>query len=263
MYKFVSESLSSVKNQYDTDHAERYAKTTDVAYKKYGAIPMAIAALTPEPGKVYYDLGCGTLPYTNALADTGAKEVIGVDLADAMVSLAQSINTRDNITIQQGNVFKFQYAPCDGICAPHVINYTDSKADVTHLISLWSEALNPGGKVFIIVDSVLRPCGKVEWGATIDASEPHEDGAELIVKVHGDDGSIVDVSNYSWSPETICAILDAQGFINVSERAPWITKEGHQTQGPHFWDNYPSESNLRYITAEKPWDIQDITINTL
>ena len=66
----------------------------------------ALDAIGSVDGAVALDVGCGTGATTHALADRGAREVLGVDLSVPMITAARTANTRRNVRFEVGDVLE-------------------------------------------------------------------------------------------------------------------------------------------------------------
>lgn len=59
--------------------------------------PIIMDLLGDVKGKTVLDLGCGFGSLTTYLADSGAKEVVGIDISEKMIEKAKNDNSRENV----------------------------------------------------------------------------------------------------------------------------------------------------------------------
>jgi SAM-dependent methyltransferase len=71
----------------------------------------------PAEGRRFLDLGCGSGRYSVALAQAGAEQVYGVDVAKEMLEMAaeaaEAAGVRDRLTLIHGGIAAFDHEPVD------------------------------------------------------------------------------------------------------------------------------------------------------
>ncbi|MBW4486201.1 MAG: methyltransferase domain-containing protein [Trichocoleus desertorum ATA4-8-CV12] len=125
-------------NQWNADLYDR--KHSFVA--EYGAALLDL--LDPHPGEHILDLGCGTGPLTQQIADRGA-DVLGIDSAASMVAQAQQNypNLRFEVADATNLSFVEQF---DAIFSNAVLHWV--KPPEAAIASMW-KALKPGGRLVV------------------------------------------------------------------------------------------------------------------
>lgn len=95
------QQLNDVTNCYDLT-AEKYAETfyDELSHKPFDRL--ILQRLAAENSGRFADLGCGSGQTTKFLADSGVKDIVGIDLSPEMVKVAQKLNK--NITFEVGNI---------------------------------------------------------------------------------------------------------------------------------------------------------------
>jgi len=91
------------------------------------------------PGKRVLDLACGTGYGSRILADAGAKEVMGVDLSEEVVSYARKTFGMERVTFAMGDICTFKTAqPFDVITCfetiEHVENFSGALGNLKGLL---------------------------------------------------------------------------------------------------------------------------------
>lgn len=102
----------------------------------------AVEALEPLEGKRLLDAGCGSGRSTIDLARLGAREVVGLDLAAAMLDIARPLAEQHGVSERcrfvRGGILEHEAdEPYDGALALGVFDYVPEQAKhLTHLASL-------------------------------------------------------------------------------------------------------------------------------
>jgi ubiquinone/menaquinone biosynthesis C-methylase UbiE len=90
-------------------------------------------------GKKICDIGCGSGRFVKTFAKNGAAEVVGVDVAPAMLKLAQDLVTSEGVA----GVCRFHHAD--------VLNWkTDERFDITIAIGFWDYIIHPQERLKLI-----------------------------------------------------------------------------------------------------------------
>ena len=102
----------------------------------------AVEALSPLEGKRILDAGCGSGRSTIDFAERGAAEVVGLDLATAMLAIARKLAAEHDVESQcrfiEGGLLDHETdEPYDGVLALGVFDYLpDMAKHLKHLASL-------------------------------------------------------------------------------------------------------------------------------
>lgn len=130
---------------------------SDIAYDKYAKWVQTFAPVSA--GKQLVDIGCGTGVLSVQFAKAG-YEVIGVDLSESMLTIAQ------NRSMQEDTAISFicqSMADLEGIDAVDIaviaidsINYLETFDEVKQTFKRIFNALSPGGQLFFDVHSLYK-----------------------------------------------------------------------------------------------------------
>src|SRR5262245_12457695 len=101
------------------------------------------------------DLACGEGYYTRELRHRGAARVLGVDLSEGMIRLAQEEEKRSPLGIEYvvGNARNFDGGQrFDLVVAAYLLNYASTKEELGEMCAAVARALRPGGH-FVTVNN--------------------------------------------------------------------------------------------------------------
>ena len=208
--------LQQVKNYYDAT-AENYAKNfyDELSHKPLDRLLLKrFADENKDRGKLA-DLGCGCGHTTKFLKDSGARNIVGIDLSAEMIKTASLKNS--DINFETGNILS--------------LNKPDEEfAAVLTFYAIVHFTLDELEKAFAEIYRVLKSGGQLLFSFHVGAEETHLD--EFLEKR-------VDVTFYFFEVETVLELLEKTGF-KIAETV---------LRYPYKDFEYPSKR--AYITAEK------------
>ena len=100
-------------------------------------------------GTKVLDLACGTGIYTKALSAWGASQVLGVDISEGMIDVAQSGSVPDNVQFQVGDCSKptiFGSGEYDLVVGAWLLNYASTREELTNMYRTIAMNLKEGGR---------------------------------------------------------------------------------------------------------------------
>src|SRR6516165_2211537 len=106
-------------------------------------------------GKTVIDLACGEGYYTRELRRRGAARVVGVDLSQGMIALAEAEEARAPLGIEYrvGDARKLDVSgQFDLVFAAYLLNYAHTAEELTQMCRTVANALKPGGR-FVTANS--------------------------------------------------------------------------------------------------------------
>lgn len=237
-------------NIYNEELSKTFQKSDAKPDKQFSFLPTIKNILGDLSHKTILDLGCGDGFFTIALANSGAKHVIGIDNSEEQIKLATGKPHPPNITYQLGDIFKDTLPASDLILSPFVNNYSESVESLKFLFQNIYQSLTPNGKVVLVVD---LPAGRnlKKFGSVKTLLGPAEDGTKIKIDLYNTDEFICTLFSFYYTPQTLKTTLEQVGFKNIIWHQPIISKEGLEKFGEAFWKNFINESELGYLSAEK------------
>ncbi|ARK13112.1 class I SAM-dependent methyltransferase [Fibrella sp. ES10-3-2-2] len=191
-------------------------------------------------GLTVLDLACGEGFYTRQLKLRGAAEVVGVDISDGMIQLAQEAEAQNPL----GLVYHCQDAlvlnldrQFDLICASYLLNYARTAAELLQMGRVIANHLKPGGR-FVTINS------NPDYQATVEAmflygftreNESYAEGAEITWRFYQPDQSHIAVTNYHLAKATHERVLEEAGLTHITWHAVEASPESLADYGPEHW----------------------------
>lgn len=130
---------------------------SDIAYEKYAKWVQASAPISA--GKRLVDIGCGTGVLSVQFAKAG-YDVIGVDLSESMLTIAQSRSLEQGMDISYVCQSMSELDGMDevdvAVIAIDSINYLETFEEVKQTLERIFEALTPNGQLFFDVHSLYK-----------------------------------------------------------------------------------------------------------
>ena len=125
---------------------DRYA-TLDRSVRGLDGAPEwpALSAMLPSvAGRRVLDLGCGSGQWAAFLAESGAAEVIGLDLSERMLEVARRDRAHPRVTYQRASIEEaaFPDGRFDLVFSSFAFHYVEDFAGLVRRIDSW---LTPGG----------------------------------------------------------------------------------------------------------------------
>lgn len=231
-------------NNYD-QLAAKYRETDLKPDKHFSILPTVLQAVSDLSGKTVLDLGCGSGFFSRAFADAGASSVLGVDSSTAQIDLAKK-EPRANVKYLVEDVFKTSLSKADVVCAPFLVNYLPSKAEIAVFLKKVKEALIEGGRAIFVID---LPSGRdlKKYGARKTVHGAYRDGTPMTLALFdGKENLICVLEAYYIEPSTFEAALKEAGFSTVHKVTPTVSKAGLDLYGEEYWRSYLADTELGY-----------------
>ena len=197
----------------------------------------------PLEGKRVLDLACGEGHYTRLLKEAGAAEVLGVDISEAMLELAEASERRTPLgcRFQLADVAELALAESfDLVVGVYLLNYAADKQQLGALCHAIARHLSPGGR-FIGLNSNMgldpRRYGDYQkYGLRLSSAPDRLEGDPITVEFTNPDGSKVACENYYLSPRRYEEAFLEAGLKDFSWVDPAVSPEGLQAFPEGYWD---------------------------
>ncbi len=239
-----------VRNIYDKKLAAAFRKSDLKPDKQYSFLPTVLNIVGDLAGKDVLDLGCGDGFFSIAMANSGAEHIVGIDNSPDQIRLANEKVHPENITYQLGDIYKDTLPSADIVLCPFVANYAQSVKDLAFLFENIYKALDHGGKALFLVD-LFKGNNLKKFGSIKTLQGPPRDGTVIKIDLYNRGAFICSLYSHYYTPATLEKTLEQEGFKNIDWHKPIISNEGLKTFGESFWKDYPENSEVGYLSAEK------------
>jgi ubiquinone/menaquinone biosynthesis C-methylase UbiE len=208
-------------------------------------------------GKAVLDLACGEGFYTRILARGGAARVVGVDLSQGMIDLANQQEKANPLGIEYHRQDALQLSLSerfDLVTASYLLNYASTREELLAMCRGIVGVLKPGGRLVAVNNN---PAHAVEYFAEAEkygfvkiAPDGLVEGAPVIYRIFLDGGSI-DITNYHLSIATHEWAFRTAGFKNIAWHNPRLSPAGEQESGRDYWQAFLEHPPVVFIECRK------------
>ena len=212
--------------------AEDYAvSTTNFTFRNSFMLPAFWSTVGDVKGRTILDLACGTGPISHEFVKKGAQQVIGVDVSEAMVTLAQETFQHPKLEFKVGNAKSFRAGKeFDLVTCVHLFTYAATRECLDQFCqNAFRHTKSNGGKFLSVAVTLNLDClqSDMTMGYRYEdvegAKPPSEwsDGQYLQTTLFATDGKPTSTfPTYHWTPETIEASMISAGFTNIKKAVP-------------------------------------------
>lgn len=244
---FVHYTLLNMTNNYDKIFI-KYKKTHAKPDKQYSMLPTILKLSSPLENKVVVDVGCGDGFFSSEFAKK-AKIIYGLDNSKKQITEASKESPK-NIKYSVSDMLEFPYPKSDLVNIPFVIGYLKSNDLILKLLKRIHSSLNKDGKIVGIIDSPQSIYHDNKKFGSIKKLESLTDGANLTIDLY-DNKKIVTLNTFYYTPKTIRKLLSLAGFKKITWHKPIVSKQGLDTFGKTFWQEYLRNIDIKYFTSTK------------
>jgi toxoflavin synthase len=227
-YDFIAEQYKRAKQQPWRAHVEAFT----------------LMKLIGDPtGKRVIDIACGEGFYSRMIRQQGAQKVVGVDLSEKMIGLAEASERQQRLGIDYivGDARDLgDTADYDLAVAAYFLNYAHNRAELEAMCSGVARCLKPGGR-FVTVNSnpacnfPAAPSYR-KYGFEASVVGAFREGAPITWKFYLAEGPF-DVENYFLDVEIHENALRTAGFREIRWHQPMLSPEGEVAYGHDYWSD--------------------------
>ena len=230
------------------DKANEYAEASRRELRELTLKPSLTGYLGDLSGKRVLDLGCGAGNSSRLAVDCGAQEVVGIDISEKEIAMAEISDIGKpieylvrNATGDLSDLGKF-----DLVMAILSAHYCADKATLEKYFSNVKKALKREGEFLAVVIPITDYDG---YGVKI-SSPTGKEGEVLKISVSDFQGNkFLDFEDIYWSKETYQELLEKTGF-SVEWLSCTVSQAGLEKYGEAFWKQF-SEKPIYSIFRAK------------
>lgn len=236
--------------------AEEYKYSKSLPWRKYLEAYTLFKISGELTGKSVLDLACGEGFYTRLYKLQGAMEVLGVDLSDQMIALANEAEKLDSLGVSYllGNVLDLDLGKqFDIISASYLLNYSQTEMQLQAMCNAISKHLKPGGKFVAINNNpdCKNPAMSMRKYGFERIQMGFEEGNEVVYQLFLPDHSHINITNYHLSKETHEKCFAASGLTNTKWHNMEMSPEGILIFGEDHWQDLLVSEPVTAISCVK------------
>ena len=240
--------------EYD-EIARDYRESKRLPFREHVERHTLFKLLGDVRGATVLDLACGDGFYTRLLMEAGAREVIGVDISQAMIELAEKQERQHPLGCRyvHADVAEFEPAePVDLVVAAYLLNYARTPGELLRFCRVCHDALKPGGR-FVGLNNNVRNVAAMsgssrKYGLERSWDRPLAEGDVIRYAMFSAEGERFGFDNYYLKPETHTAAFERTGFRDFR----WIDMTLHPSEANNpFWDEFIANPPIVAFEAER------------
>jgi 2-polyprenyl-3-methyl-5-hydroxy-6-metoxy-1,4-benzoquinol methylase len=234
-----------------------YKKTKSNLMRKHIEKATVLSLLKDVRAKSVLDLACGEGNYTRTIKESGAAYVVGVDMSEKMIASARQEEKKQPLGIEYkiGDVRKLEQIDLfDIVTAVYLFPYAQTEQALLEMAQATYINLKSNGRLIAVT---MNPdltekhrAAPEKFDIRVEAEDPLQDGAPIIVTVFLQDSS-VRIVNYYWSKETYERVLKKAGFQKIEWHSMLISEEGIKEYGKSYWQEYLPNPHIIAIECHK------------
>ncbi|MBX9400303.1 class I SAM-dependent methyltransferase [Lysobacter sp. BMK333-48F3] len=242
--------MNHADSQFDA-LADAYEDSIEqMPFRKHIEMHSFLQVLGDTGGLRVLDLGCGSGLYTRAIAQRGARRVVGLDVSEGMIDYARQREDRNPLGIgyrwrdatrAPDTVVDDLGERFDLVTAIYVLPYAPTLDGLTSICRTAYHALSAPGDRFVA--AVLNPEFSRDrgwyrhYGMELSAPPDLYEGAP--VHLHAwFGGHVLDLDAFYWSRAAHERAFADAGFAGLRWHAPVLADSGRDLQPSEFWRNY-------------------------
>jgi len=229
-------------NVYD-NIAWQYKKSKELPVRQYVETYTYFSLIGEMAGKTILDLACGEGFYTRKFKHNGAIHVVGVDISEKMIELAQQEEAKKPLGIEYivGDVIELKkIGRFDLVVASFLLNHAQTKEQLLKMCQSIYTNLKPGARFVSINNNSEQPpesYHKLEkYGVIKSIFAPRKEGTPITITVSVEDQQF-SFDDYYLSKATHEWAFQCAGFKKIRWHSPMVSPDGVQAFGQTYWQD--------------------------
>ena len=236
--------------------AEQYKRSKLTPWRMYIEQFTLFELLGDVSGQSVLDLACGEGFYSRLLRLRGAARVLGVDLSEKMIGLAQACEAERPLDVEYvvGNAGTFRTAETfDVVTASYLLNYAKTEEQLAAMCRTIATALKPGGRFVTVNNNPSQSPRRFEatrpYGFVKSVAGELSPGTPITYTVFLESESFSFV-NYYLSPAVHDRSLEAAGLRDIEWLQPRLSPEWRGDPG--YWNAFFDDPSVVFLRCQKP-----------
>lgn len=229
------------------DHiATEYKSSKQLSFRKCIESFTLFHLLGDLKGLDLLDLACGEGIYARQFKDLGARNVLGVDISEEMIKLAEEeellnprgcyFMTSDVQNLKVNHEF-------DLLTGVYLLNYARSRDELVRFCQSVFNHLKPGGRFVGINDNPFNSPGRYavyrKYGFIKESPDNRQEGDYIRYTMFNPDGSTCSFDNFYLTPETYEEVFATVGFKDFSWHWPRLRDDEMSNKHWQYFMAYP------------------------
>lgn len=233
--------------------AEQYQRSKQQPWRVHVEAFTLMALIGDPAGKRVLDLACGEGFYTRRLRQLGAASIVGVDLSEGMIELAQKQEAKQRLGIDYrvGDARRLTLRDqFDLVVSAYLLNYAPDRRELQAMCSGIARCLKPGGRFLTVnsspaLDFSTAPSYR-KYGFETHVNGEWREGTPITWTFHLEDGPF-SIENYFLDVACHEEAFRSAGFQEIHWHRPLLSPEGRSAFEDGFWDFLLQQSPIAFI----------------
>lgn len=241
--------------QYD-NIAEQYAQSAEErGDRERILLPSAKHYLGDLQGKKALDLACGSGYFTRLIKEWGAEHVVGVDISEEMIELAdqRERQSQQGIEYHVGDVSESRkFGQFDVIFAGFLLHYSASIEQLQRMCKTISLNLQKGGRFVSFNENPCFPVhAGIKYGVAVKASGELRDGIKIERTHYKEGNNEFSFEHYHYEPTTYERALKSSGLSHIEWKHFVCSENANDGLEPDYWRDYLGDFSIQVLLCRK------------
>lgn len=203
------------------------------------------------------ELACGTGFYSRELCRRGAARVVGVDISEEMIRIAQTAQACESANIRY-LVHDVTTLPVlgqfDTVLGVYLLHYATTFEQLQQMCHGIARNLRSGQRFVMYQlnpDFAREPDYYLKYGIDLQETGDLADGDALTFAVLINGNRSPDLTVHYWSKPVLETALQAAGFTQIEWIRPQVSQAGIEKSGQSFWQDYLDHPHCMVVTCTK------------
>jgi len=239
--------LTTSRTRMTTDYnaiAQQYKKCKEHPWRSRIETYSLMNRIGSLEGKTVLDVACGEGFYTRKLRLSGAEEVVGIDLSEAMIRLARDQESREPL----GITYRIEDACAesarqefDVVVSAWLLVYARNQVELSAMCRGLARRVKSGGRFVTFTGNpnlhTFKDADYRKYGFSIRCTDHAYEGAPIVWTVHLDDSSF-EIENYHLPIEMYESAFLEAGFRDFAVHLPEVSPHPQGMDDGPFWSEY-------------------------
>ncbi|MEZ4904957.1 MAG: class I SAM-dependent methyltransferase [Spirosomataceae bacterium] len=244
-------------NSYD-QIANEYRDSKQLDFRKYIEEYTLFQLLGDVSSLHLLDLACGEGIYTRKLKKQGIASILGVDLSERMIDLAQESERQEPLGCQYQVHDVLTLAlnkEYDVIIGMYLLNYAQSPEELVRFCRVVFDHLKPGGRFIGFNDNPHNDSKHYakykKYGFIKETTENRKEGDFVKYRMFNPDGTEFSFDNFYFEPQTYTSAFAKAGLKNFQWEGPMLHPDQQQLDKLDYWEDFMIHPPLIGFSAVK------------